>query len=820
MTGQQFSAYTYSEMASAVSQCFLCSSPSSQLCSCSSCSTPACSSYCLSKHSYQGSCLPFRVEHSPSLGRYLVATRDIEPLELVISEQPAAAGPSQFTTPRCLGCLKAVTGVYSCPSCNFPLCDDKCVQAYVHEESECSVFPKFPTIVDFSSQCPQYECVAPLRLLLCKESKPEVWRHILLHKDHTDDRRQYNETGVDREQKVIVGLLLEWCRMKELGYTEEEVNMCVSILSTHSVKFSPKPWTEGRAMYPTFAFMSHSCDYNSRHVIQTDDTMQVFAQRKINAGQEVTITYTSLLTSLPRRQDKLASLWFFTCSCRRCVDPTELGSHISSVACPACPKGGFLLPGHVMVEKEKEEQRMEKEKEQQKKKEDDEKKQVEQLEKETAHIDDSDDDLDDLLDDLELNPAMFKKQEPEVTDEQAKEAGEKYQEAKKTQEEQDNAKKEKWFTNMDGEQNSELEQASFYAVPWHCSVCGMNVAGDQVEALLNKTENGMPGSKVDKVADHEAFLTGTASLLHPSNYQVVITKRVLSQLYGRGEGGLAQLPDDQLARKATLCRELLETVSKIDPGFSQFRGLTTWELFLAVTEQEKRKKEKKGKDKELKDLLLIVIMCLQIENESTSPRKVCEQARQTMKQMDTTADITSQEINRLYTIITQPAKLDNPRVFFNITADQQPIGRITMELRADVVPRTSENFRALCTGERGFGFKGSSFHRVIPGFMCQGGDFTSGDGSGGHSIYGEQFEDENFTLSHSGPGILSMANGGPNTNGSQFFICTAETQYLDGKHVVFGAVVEGLEVVEEVEKYGSQFGDTSKKIIVVDCGQC
>merc|ERR1711981_1503785 len=176
-------------------------------------------------------------------------------------------------------------------------------------------------------------------------------------------------------------------------------------------------------------------------------------------------------------------------------------------------------------------------------------------------------------------------------------------------------------------------------------------------------------------------------------------------------------------------------------------------------------------------------------------------------------------LSRMGLATSSQALAANPIVFFDCQIGKEDAGRIILELDADVVPKTAENFRQLCLGHDAGTYKGSVFHRVIPNFMLQGGDFTNFNGTGGRSIYGNKFRDENFKLTHNKPGLLSMANAGPNTNGSQFFVTTVQCPWLDGKHVVFGRVVEGMEVVDAIERMGSQSGRTRQTITISNCGE-
>jgi len=173
---------------------------------------------------------------------------------------------------------------------------------------------------------------------------------------------------------------------------------------------------------------------------------------------------------------------------------------------------------------------------------------------------------------------------------------------------------------------------------------------------------------------------------------------------------------------------------------------------------------------------------------------------------------------RRFTTSASAATSPLANVFFNVAINSKPAGRIVFRLFDDVVPRTTKNFRELATGQHGFGYTESAFHRIIPNFMLQGGDFTRHNGTGGRSIYGERFNDENFELKHNKPGLLSMANAGPDSNGSQFFITTVVTSWLDDRHVVFGEVIEGMDVVKAIEAVGTESGEPKKRVVITSSG--
>jgi len=315
-------------------ECFLCERPTTI--KCPSCDLVfCCSNDHLLAHRHQNYCFPFRVKWRSGKGRCLVATRDIKAMELIMIDAAIAHGPQNMTTPVCLECGKDVDGSYLCGMCNMPMCNESCQVGSTHY-NECQVFRTLKekiNVKDFEDkESPIYQCITPLRLLMKKNTHPKWFRRLIFLMDHKEEREQ--ETNMWNEhQKNVVDFLLKTCN---LNFTKEDIMWAIGVLKTNTILFGEE---HSRALFPMFSLINHSCSANAKHTIYIKNRrIAVQAQRDIEAGDEITINYTAFIIGTSFRRRKLFKNWYFKCLCERCKDPTELGSHLSSLMCPKCPE--------------------------------------------------------------------------------------------------------------------------------------------------------------------------------------------------------------------------------------------------------------------------------------------------------------------------------------------------------------------------------------------------------------------------------------------------------------------------------------------------
>eukprot|EP00092_Neocalanus_flemingeri_P005352 GFUD01005766.1.p1 GENE.GFUD01005766.1~~GFUD01005766.1.p1 ORF type:complete len:592 (-),score=147.56 GFUD01005766.1:293-2068(-) len=309
--------------------CFLCAKPATE--TCDKCNLVGfCSEDHKTLHRPENFCFPFMVEQKQDVGRFVVAVRDIEPLELVMWDNAAALGPRMGCPPVCLQCLKPVNGSFSCEKCNWPVCDKKCADGSAHR-IECETLKNAKEKVEFTNfQDPHdmYRCIAPLRLLKVKEKVPEVWERLTYLMDHNTERRGDTELW-DTYQTSVNRFL----KSSDPSFKDEDIDRAVGLLWTNAFACSNGG---GQAIFPTFSFMSHSCAPNCAHSVFPNKTLALQAKVKINAGEEFTISYISTLQGSLKRRMKLHDKWYFDCKCARCMDPTELGSFTSAHLCQVC----------------------------------------------------------------------------------------------------------------------------------------------------------------------------------------------------------------------------------------------------------------------------------------------------------------------------------------------------------------------------------------------------------------------------------------------------------------------------------------------------
>lgn len=333
--------------------CSICQAPTTA--SCPACEIPCCSLHTVA-HRPSDTCLPFTVKVAPGVGRYVVATRNISASEIILEDIPACVGPNFDTEAICLECMGRVDGSILCVHCNLPLCSEECRDGPRHKP-ECKMFSQMEPKVQLKQYtkapsaknstgtiCHEYTCISVLRLLALRDSDPDSWARVQLLMDHDTERRKETEYWNMFQSNVV-----DYVRKKgglEDTYTEEEIHRVIGILRTNAFQvehpYMAAVGTSGKAIYPTFSFLSHSCKANARYAVMEDDRLILRAQVDISEGEEITIQYISFLFGNTRRRKDIHQCWMFECLCARCSDRTEFGLMLAAHLCSEC--GGTVLP--------------------------------------------------------------------------------------------------------------------------------------------------------------------------------------------------------------------------------------------------------------------------------------------------------------------------------------------------------------------------------------------------------------------------------------------------------------------------------------------
>lgn len=439
-----------------------------------------CGPVCAEIHRHENVCFPIIVRSKPELGRYMVAARDIKPLELLLWEQAAVVGPYSKNGSGCLQCLKKVDGSYLCSGCQFPMCNVECEKGLFHQ-AECQFFQdkdrssnrRFSSSHNGSTASSSPLWITPLRMLLKKKNDQKMYNRINMLRDHTAPKECDNLSNAENLKQVSIQMLNVVMLLQDasLGieeFSQQEIHRMIGILKTNGMKLEPhgnERGIAGVALYPIYCLFNHSCCSNTNYVKFPDYHLELRSQIPIQRGEEISTRYISATIGNMRRREDIRKFWFFDCKCKRCSDSTELGSYMSAVTCFAC-KRGFLLP------------------------------------------------------------------------------------------------------------ISALE----YKSDWQCDHCQNVVPYDLVNEVISTIESQVGVIETGDIDHLEEMLYHFSSLLHPNHYIIIDIMHNLVHLYA----AKPNLSRPEKERKIQLCVTVLETLVKIDPGFTKWRGTLLQEMIHTV----------------------------------------------------------------------------------------------------------------------------------------------------------------------------------------------------------------------------------------------